>query len=66
MTMEDRIKAIIGEQGFNIAALQTQLENLKAENEQLKNLVAAQTQGQMFGEQLRPPPKTNGEARPDV
>lgn len=65
MTMEDKIKAVLGEQGFIIAALQVQLEAIKAENEQLKKLMAEQAQAQMFVEQLRPP-KANGEARPNV
>jgi hypothetical protein len=66
MTMDDKIKQILGEQGFIIAVLQVQLEAVKAECEQLKKLIAEQAQGRMFVEAVRPPPKTNGEARPDV
>lgn len=63
--MEEKIKQVLGEQAFVIAVLQVQLQAAKAENEQLKKMYAEQAQMQMFGEALRPP-KTNGEARPDV
>jgi hypothetical protein len=64
--VEDRVKQVLGEQAFVIAVLQTQLEAIRAENEQLKKLHTEQAQAQVFSEALRPPPKTNGEVRPDV
>ena len=68
MTMEDKMKQILGEQSFIIAALQIQLEAVRNECEMLKVQLGGLAQGQMFSEQLVAPkaPKTNGEARPNV
>jgi transposase-like protein len=60
--MEEKIKAVIGEQAFFIIRLQVQLDAVKAENEQLKKALAEFAQGQMFTEAQQQ--KTNGEARP--
>jgi hypothetical protein len=69
MTMEDRVKQILGEQAYIITALQVQLDAAKKECETLKNQLGVMAQGQMFADAIKPPsppPRTNGEARPDV
>lgn len=40
MTIEAKLKQIIGEQTFAVVALQTRLEELTAENERLQALTA--------------------------
>jgi hypothetical protein len=66
MTMEDRIKQVLGEQAYIITALQVQLDTAKTECNHLRDQLAAVAQGQMFADTVQPPPRTNGEARPNV
>jgi TRAP-type mannitol/chloroaromatic compound transport system substrate-binding protein len=62
MTMEEKIKNVLGEQAFIIAALQVQMDAARAECEQLKKMLAEHAQMHMFSQAVAE--KSNGEARP--